>query len=285
MRVLLTGYSGQLGHDAAAELTRRQIPFLGVTSREMDLTREAQVEAALADYRPDAVLHCAAYTAVDRAEEEPERCMAVNGDGTRHLARGCAALGAKLLYVSTDYVFSGEGTAPYEVTDPTGPLNVYGRSKLAGEDSVRELVERYFIVRTSWLIGHRGNNFVKTMLRMAESRRELRVVDDQIGSPTFTADLAPLLVELLQSDRYGVYHAANEGFCSWAELAEETFRLAGRDAAVRRVTTEEYGARALRPKNSRLSQASLARAGFGPLPPWQESLKVFLRDLGQGGGL
>ena len=284
MRVLLTGYSGQLGHDAAAELTRRQIPFLGVTSREMDLTREAQVEAALADYRPDAVLHCAAYTAVDRAEEEPERCMAVNGDGTRHLARGCAALGAKLLYVSTDYVFSGEGTAPYEVTDPTGPLNVYGRSKLAGEDSVRELVARYFIVRTSWLMG-RGNNFVKTMLRMAESRRELRVVDDQIGSPTFTADLAPLLVELLQSDRYGVYHAANEGFCSWAELAEETFRLAGRDAAVRRVTTEEYGARALRPKNSRLSQASLARAGFGPLPPWQESLKVFLRDLGQGGGL
>ena len=284
MRVLLTGYSGQLGHDAAAELTRRQIPFLGVTSREMDLTREAQVEAALADYRPDAVLHCAAYTAVDRAEEEPERCMAVNGDGTRHLARGCAALGAKLLYVSTDYVFSGEGTAPYEVTDPTGPLNVYGRSKLAGEDSVRELVARYFIVRTSWLMG-RGNNFVKTILRMAESRRELRVVDDQIGSPTFTADLAPLLVELLQSDRYGVYHAANEGFCSWAELAEETFRLAGRDAAVRRVTTEEYGARALRPKNSRLSQASLARAGFGPLPPWQESLKVFLRDLGQGGGL
>ncbi|MBQ6249901.1 MAG: dTDP-4-dehydrorhamnose reductase [Oscillospiraceae bacterium] len=284
MRVLLTGYSGQLGHDAAAELTRRQIPFLGVTSREMDLTREAQVEAALADYRPDAVLHCAAYTAVDRAEEEPERCMAVNGDGTRHLARGCAALGAKLLYVSTDYVFSGEGTAPYEVTDPTGPLNVYGRSKLAGEEWVRQLVARYFIVRTSWLMG-RGNNFVKTMLRMAESRRELRVVDDQIGSPTFTADLAPLLVELLQSDRYGVYHAANEGFCSWAELAEETFRLAGRDAAVRRVTTEEYGARALRPKNSRLSQASLARAGFGPLPPWQESLKVFLRDLGQGGGL
>ena len=285
MRVLLTGASGQLGHDAAAELTRRHIPFLGVTSREMDLTREDQVQAVLADYRPDAVLHCAAYTAVDRAEEEPERCMAVNALGTRCLARGCAALGAKFLYVSTDYVFSGEGTVPYEVTDPTGPLNVYGRSKLAGEDSVRELVERHFIVRTSWLMGHRGNNFIKTMLRLAESHRELRVVDDQIGSPTFTADLAPLLVDMLLSDRYGVYHAANEGFCSWAELAEETFRLAGRDTAVRRVTTEEYGARALRPKNSRLSQASLRAAGFGPLPPWQESLKVFLRDLGQGGGL
>ena len=284
MRVLLTGYSGQLGHDAAAELTRRHIPFLGVTSREMDLSRAEQVEAVLADYRPDAVLHCAAYTAVDRAEEEPERCMAVNGDGTRHLARGCAALGAKLLYVSTDYVFPGDGTAPYEVTDPTGPLNVYGRSKLAGEEWVRQLVARYFIVRTSWLMG-RGNNFVKTMLRLAESHRELRVVDDQIGSPTFTADLAPLLVDMLLSDRYGVYHAANEGFCSWAELAEETFRLAGRDTAVRRVTTEEYGARALRPKNSRLSQASLRAAGFGPLPPWQESLKAFLRDLGQGGGL
>ena len=284
MRVLLTGADGQLGRDAAAALERRHIPFLGLTSREMDLTRAEQVEAVLADYRPDAVLHCAAYTAVDRAEDEPERCMAVNGDGTRHLARGCAALGARLLYVSTDYVFPGDGTAPYEVTDPTGPLNVYGRSKLAGEEWVRQLVARYFIVRTSWLMG-RGNNFVKTMLRLAESHRELRVVDDQIGSPTFTADLAPLLVDMLLSDRYGVYHAANEGFCSWAELAEETFRLAGRDAAVRRITTEEYGARALRPKNSRLSHASLARAGFGPLPPWQESLKVFLRDLGQGGGL
>ena len=284
MRVLLTGADGQLGRDAAAALERRHIPFLGLTSREMDLTRAEQVEAVLADYRPDAVLHCAAYTAVDRAEDEPERCMAVNGDGTRHLARGCAALGARLLYVSTDYVFPGDGTAPYEVTDPTGPLNVYGRSKLAGEEWVRQLVARYFIVRTSWLMG-RGNNFVKTMLRLAESHRELRVVDDQIGSPTFTADLAPLLVDMLLSDRYGVYHAANEGFCSWAELAEETFRLAGRDAAVRPVTTEEYGARALRPKNSRLSHASLARAGFGPLPPWQESLKVFLRDLGQGGGL
>ena len=282
MRVLLTGYSGQLGHDAAAELTRRHIPFLGLTSREMDLTRAEQVEAVLADYRPDAVLHCAAYTAVDRAEEEPERCMAVNGDGTRHLARGCAALGAKLLYVSTDYVFPGDGTAPYEVTDPTGPLNVYGRSKLAGEEWVRQLVARYFIVRTSWLMG-RGNNFVKTMLRLAESHRELRVVDDQIGSPTFAADLAPLLVDMLLSDRYGVYHAANEGFCSWAELAEETFRLAGQDVTVRHVTTEAYGARALRPKNSRLSKASLRAAGFPPLPHWQESLAVYLRQVRHGG--
>ena len=282
MRVLLTGYSGQLGHDAAAELTRRHIPFLGVTSREMDLTRAEQVEAVLADYRPDAVLHCAAYTAVDRAEDEPERCMAVNGDGTRHLARGCAALGAKLLYVSTDYVFPGDGTAPYEVTDPTGPLNVYGRSKLAGEEWVRQLVARYFIVRTSWLMG-RGNNFVKTMLRLAESHRELRVVDDQIGSPTFTADLAPLLVDMLLSDRYGVYHAAGEGFCSWAELAEETFRLAGQDVTVRPVTTEAYGARALRPKNSRLSKASLRAAGFPSLPHWQESLAVYLRQVRHGG--
>ena len=282
MRVLLTGYSGQLGHDAAAELTRRHIPFLGVTSREMDLTRAEQLEAVLADYRPDAVLHCAAYTAVDRAEDEPERCMAVNGDGTRHLARGCAALGAKLLYVSTDYVFPGDGTAPYEVTDPTGPLNVYGRSKLAGEEWVRQLVARYFIVRTSWLMG-RGNNFVKTMLRLAESHRELRVVDDQIGSPTFTADLAPLLVDMLLSDRYGVYHAAGEGFCSWAELAEETFRLAGQDVTVRPVTTEAYGARALRPKNSRLSKASLRAAGFPSLPHWQESLAVYLRQVRHGG--
>ena len=282
MRVLLTGASGQLGRAAAAELERRHIPFLGLTSRDMDLTAPGQVEAVLADYRPDAVLHCAAYTAVDRAEDEPERCMAVNGDGTRHLARGCAALGAKLLYVSTDYVFHGDGTAPYEVTDPTAPLNVYGRSKLAGEEWVRQLVERHFIVRTSWLMG-RGNNFVKTMLRLAESHRELRVVGDQIGSPTFATDLAPLLVDMLLSERYGVYHAAGEGFCSWAELAEETFRLAGKDVTVRPVTTEAYGARALRPKNSRLSKASLREAGFAALPPWQESLAVYLRQVRHGG--
>ena len=282
MRVLLTGASGQLGRAAAAELERRHIPFLGLTSRDMDLTAPGQVEAVLADYRPDAVLHCAAYTAVDRAEDEPERCMAVNGDGTRYLARGCAALGAKLLYVSTDYVFPGDGTAPYEVTDPTAPLNVYGRSKLAGEEWERQLVERHFIVRTSWLMG-RGNNFVKTMLRLAESHRELRVVGDQIGSPTFAADLAPLLVDMLLSERYGVYHAAGEGFCSWAELAEETFRLAGKDVTVRPVTTEEYGARALRPKNSRLSKASLREAGFAALPHWQESLAVYLRQVRHGG--
>ena len=192
MRVLLTGGSGQLGRDAAAELARRDIPFLAVTSREMDLRDEARVARVLAEYRPDAVLHCAAWTRVDRAEAEPEACMAVNARGTRCLAEGCRALGAKLLFVSTDYVFPGEGTRPYEVDDPTGPLNVYGRSKLAGEESVRALVERHFVVRTSWLMGRAGDNFVKTMLRLGRTPGELSVVGDQIGSPTFSADLARL---------------------------------------------------------------------------------------------
>ena len=276
MRVLITGVSGQLGHDAAKTLTARGVDFLGVGSKELDITDRDAVLGVFREYRPDAVLHCAAYTQVDRAEDEPERCMTVNASGTRHIAEACRELDAKLLYVSTDYVFSGAGVIPWEINDPTGPLNVYGRSKLAGEEAVRELVEKHFIVRTSWVIGEHGNNFVKTMLRLAETHRELRVVDDQIGSPTFTADLAPLLCGMIETERYGVYHATNEGFCSWAELAEAIFRLSGKDIAVHHVTTEAYGAKALRPKNSRLSKTSLDAGGFSRLPEWESSLARML---------
>ncbi|MCR5577148.1 MAG: dTDP-4-dehydrorhamnose reductase [Oscillospiraceae bacterium] len=272
MRVLITGVSGQLGHDAAKVLTEKGIAFIGFSSRELDVTDRDAVLRMFSQYRPDAALHCAAYTKVDRAEDEAERCMRVNADGTRYIAEACRKLDAKLLYVSTDYVFPGTGDKPWETDDPTGPLNVYGLSKLAGERAVRELVEKHFIVRTSWVVGAHGNNFVKTMLRLAETYREVRVVDDQIGSPTFTADLAPLLCAMIETDKYGVYHATNEGFCSWAELAEAVFRLTGKDAAVRRVSTEEYGAKALRPKNSRLSKASLDAGGFMRLPDWESSL-------------
>lgn len=232
MKVLVTGVSGQLGHDAAKELMRRGIPFLGVSSRELDITDRDAVRRVMNVYRPDAVLHCAAWTKVDLAEDEPEMCMRVNADGTRYIAEACRECGTKLLYVSTDYVFPGTGVKPWETDDKTGPLNVYGQSKLAGEAAVQELLEQYFIVRTSWVIGEHGNNFARTMLRLAEDHRELRVVGDQIGSPTFTADLAPLLCEMIGTEKYGVYHATNEGFCSWAELAEAVFRLAKKNAKV-----------------------------------------------------
>ena len=276
MKVLITGASGQLGHDVAKTLTTRGVSFLGVSSKELDITDRDAVLRMFSTYRPDAVLHCAAYTKVDLAEDVAERCMRVNAEGTRNIALASREIGAKLLYVSTDYVFPGTGETPWETDDPTGPLNVYGKSKLAGEQAVRELLERYFIVRTSWVIGEHGNNFVKTMLRLAENRDRLRVVDDQIGSPTFTADLAPLLCSMIETEKYGVYHATNEGYCSWAELAEAVFRLAGKSVAVERVSTEAYGAKALRPKNSRLSKASLDAGGFTWLPMWEDALARYL---------
>lgn len=276
MRVFVTGSGGQLGYDLVRELERRGADVCAPRSKALDICDRGEVLAALRAFRPDAVLHCAAYTKVDRAESEPALCRRVNADGTRHLAEGCAMLGAKMLYVSTDYVFPGRGTAPYEIWDAPEPLNEYGRSKLAGEAALRELVERSFVVRSSWVIGQHGGNFVKTMLRLASQRRELRVVSDQIGSPSFTADLAPLLCDMIETDRFGLYHATNEGFCSWAELAEETFRAAKADAAVRRISTEEFGAPAPRPKNSRLSKASLDENGFSRLPLWQDSLSRLL---------
>ena len=281
MRVLITGVSGQLGHDAAKVLADRGVEYLGVSSKELDITDREAVLSALRGWRPDAVLHCAAYTKVDLAEDEAERCMRVNRDGTRNIAEASRELGAKLLYVSTDDVFPGTGDRPWETDDATGPLNVYGRSKLAGEEAVRELSDRHFIVRTSWVVGEHGSNFIKTMLRLGETHDRLRVVDDQIGSPTFTFDLAPLLCGMLETEKYGVYHATNEGCCSWAELAEAVFRLSGKHVAVERISTEEYAAKALRPKNSRLSKRSLDEGGFKRLPGWESSLKTILDKRAQ----
>ena len=225
------------------------------------------------------MIHCAAYTAVDRAEEEPERAFAVNETGTRNVAAACAGVGAKMIYISTDYVFPGAGEGFYETYDTVGPLNVYGRSKLAGEQAVRETLERSFIVRISWVFGVNGNNFIKTMLRLAESRSEVRVVCDQIGSPTYTADLAPLLCDMICTEKYGVYHATNEGVCSWAELAQETFRKAGKTVRVEAIPSTEYPVQAMRPLNSRLSKRALDAAGFSRLPCWQDALDRFLKEL------
>lgn len=273
---MITGLAGQLGHETAGVLRTRGTPFLGVGSAELDITGRKQVLRLITDCHPDAVIHCAAYTQVDRAEDDVERCMRVNAEGTRNIAEACRAVGAKMLYISTDYVFPGTGETPWETDDPTGPLNVYGKSKLEGELAVKELLDRLFIVRTSWLIGEHGNNFVKTMLRLSEKHRTLRVVEDQVGSPTFTVDLAPLLCDMIETEKYGVYHATNEGFCSWAELAEAVFRLAKKDVTVQHVSTEEYGAKTLRPKNSRLSKRSLDEGGFARLPEWKRSLGTML---------
>ena len=276
MRVFVTGASGQLGREVCRELQERDCAVRGVSSAELDITDAAAVHTALAAYAPDAVIHCAAYTAVDRAEEEAALCRRVNADGTANIAATCAALGCKLLYVSTDYVFSGEGEAPWEVSDRPAPRSVYGESKLAGEQAVCAAVEKHFIVRTSWVFGE-GGNFVRTMLRLAESRREVSVVADQIGSPTYAADLAKLLCDMVETERYGTYHAANEGFCSWADFAAAIFRTAGKDTRVRPITTAEYPARARRPLNSRLSRRSLDEAGFARLPHWEDALRRYLK--------
>ena len=279
MKILVTGVSGQLGYDVERELERRGIEHLGTSSKELDITDREAVERLMERYRPDAVIHCAAYTKVDLAEDEPERCWAVNADGTRNMAAACRKTGAKLLYISTDYVFPGTGERSYETGDPTGPVNTYGRSKLAGELAVQSLLEKYFIVRISWVFGKNGNNFVKTMLRLAETRAELSVVCDQIGSPTYTADLAPLLCDMVQTERYGVYHATNEGTCAWSEFAEASFELAGRQVAVHPIPPSAYPTKAARPLNSRMSKESLRDNGFQALPEWKDALARYLKEI------
>ena len=279
MKILVTGVGGQLGYDVCRVLTARNIEHKGVDIADFDITDGKAARDYITAYHPDAVIHCSAWTAVDRAEDELERVRAVNTEGPRNIAAACKELGAKMLYISTDYVFPGTGERFYEPEDPTGPLGAYGETKLGGEKAVQELLEKYFIVRISWVFGKNGNNFVGTMLRLAETKREINVVCDQIGSPTYTADLAPLLCDMIVTDKYGVYHATNEGVCSWAEFAQEIFRLTGRDVRVNAIPTSQYPTRAVRPLNSRMSKDKLERAGFHRLPPWQDALARYLREL------
>ena len=280
LRVLVTGVGGQLGYDVCQELKRREMEYLGTSSADMDITDRKAVRKKILEYHPDAVIHCAAYTAVDRAEEEPERAFAVNEQGTCNIAKVCKEINAKLLYISTDYVFPGTGVKPYEIDGPTGPVNVYGKSKLAGEQAVKETLENYFIVRTSWVFGSHGNNFVKTMLRLGQTQHTVQVVNDQIGSPTYTADLAPLLCDMVRTEKYGIYHATNEGYCSWAEFAGAVFQHAGQAVIVEGISTTDYtAAKAVRPLNSRLSKQSLEEAGFPPLPTWQDALERFVWEI------
>jgi len=276
MKILVTGVKGQLGYDVVKVLEERNIECLGVDIDDFDITDAKATSEYIRKYAPDAVIHCSAYTAVDKAEDELELCRKVNVDGPRNIAAVCKEIDAKMIYISTDYVFPGIGDKPYEADDPTGPLGAYGQTKLDGELAVKEILSRFFIVRISWVFGINGNNFVKTMLRLGKERKEINVVCDQIGSPTYTADLAPLLCNMVVTEKYGTYHATNEGYCSWAEFTEEIFKLAGYSTKVIPIPTSEYPTKAKRPLNSRMSKKSLDRAGFKKLPLWQDAVSRYV---------
>lgn len=282
MKVLVTGANGQLGYDVVKELQKQNIECYGATRKDFDIVDFEATEKFIVSYMPDIVIHCAAYTAVDKAEDEQGLCYLVNSSSTENIAEICKKINAKMLYISTDYVFDGTKDGFYEVDDKPNPINVYGKTKLIGEQAVQKILDKYFIVRISWVFGEHGNNFVKTMLRLGKERKEISVVADQYGSPTYTADLAPLLVEMIQSDKYGVYHATNEGVCTWAEFAEEIFKITKLNVKINCVTTEDYKIIARRPKNSRLSKKSLVVNSFKRLDDWRTSLKNFLNNYCRG---
>lgn len=304
MKVLVTGVGGQLGHDVVNELERRSNESIGsdiqpvysgvqdtsevvnVPYIQLDITDREAVKKVISDLKPDAIVHCAAWTAVDAAEDEENqpKVHAINADGTRNIADAAKAVGAKMLYLSTDYVFDGQGDRPWQPDDKNyAPLNVYGQSKLDGELSVSQTLEKYFIVRIAWVFGLNGKNFIKTMLNVGKTHDTVRVVNDQIGTPTYTADLARLLVDMIETDKYGYYHATNEGgYISWYDFTKEIYRQAGLNTKVIPVSTAEYGlSKAKRPFNSRLDKSKLIESGFKPLPDWKDALSRYLVEIGE----
>lgn len=279
MKVLVTGVKGQLGFDVVNELEKRGMEAIGVDIDEMDITDAGSVTKVITGAKPDAVIHCAAYTAVDAAEDNEEVCRKVNAEGTQNIAFVCKTLDIKMIYISTDYVFDGEGEKPWEPEDTRNPVSVYGQTKYEGELAVQNTLEKYFIVRIAWVFGINGKNFVKTMLKLAETRDTLTVVNDQFGSPTYTYDLAKLLVDMVQTEKYGIYHATNEGICTWYEFACAIFETAGIKMKVQPVSSAEYAAKAKRPCNSRMSKEKLTEAGFEKLPAWQDALERYIKEL------
>ena len=287
MKVLVTGVKGQLGYDVANELAKRGHKVTGTDITDMDITDEENVKTFFAANIPDAVIHCAAWTAVDAAEDEENigKVRAVNALGTRYIASECKKYGCKMIYISTDYVFDGSGDKPWEaVCKDFRPLNVYGQTKLEGEFAVAETLDRFFIVRIAWVFGKNGDNFIKTMLNLGKKYESLRVVCDQIGTPTYTYDLAVLLSDMAESEKYGYYHATNEGgYISWYDFAKEIFRMSGYGTEVLPVTTEEYGkSKAMRPLNSRLDKSKVKEKGFRPLPDWRDALDRYLKEINYG---
>ena len=299
MKILVTGVNGQLGHDVVRALSGRGhlvvgsdrteayvasadgSPVPAAQYRPMDITDGEAVQKVVGEIRPDAVIHCAAWTDVDGAEENREQAFAVNAEGTKHIAQAVRELDAKMMYISTDYVFDGQGERPWRPEDrPSRPLNVYGRTKLEGEEAVSSLLNKFFIVRTAWAFGLGGKNFVQTMIRAGKTRDAVRVVRDQIGTPTYTLDLARLLADMIETERYGYYHATNEGgYISWYDFCCEIYRQVGLKTKVLPVTTSEYGlSKAVRPLNSRLDKSKLIKAGFEPLPAWQDAVHRYLKE-------
>ncbi len=296
MMVFVTGVNGQLGHDCVIELSKRQHEVVGSDLQEMpdpnyiqlDITDREAVLRAIEGIHPDCIIHCAAWTAVDAAEDEENRATvdAINHFGTQYIAEAAKQVDAKMVYISTDYVFDGQGTRPWQPDDKNyAPLNVYGASKLAGEMSVSSTLDKYFIVRIAWVFGVNGKNFIKTMLNVGKKYDTVRVVNDQIGTPTYTFDLARLLADMIETEKYGFYHATNDeggNYISWYDFSKEIYRQAGLSTNVNPVTTEEYGlSKATRPFNSRLDKEKLIEAGFTPLPEWKDALHRYLKEIGE----
>lgn len=301
-KILVTGVNGQLGYDVVQELDKRGYESIGVDREVMNLTNSEEIRRVLNDISPDAVIHCAAYTAVDAAEDNIELCERVNALAVKDIAECAKYLDIPMIYISTDYVFNGmkginqnnvdevaytiednnickECYLEYTEDDKVNPINVYGRTKYEGERYVRDILDKHYIVRISWVFGENGNNFIDTMLRLSKDRDELNVIDDQVGSPTYTKDLAPLLVDMLESDRYGTYHATNDGYCSWYEFAKEIFDVAGVDIKVNPITTDMYPTKAKRPFNSKMSKEKLKNNNFRTLRSWKSAVKDYIENI------
>ncbi|MBM7839406.1 dTDP-4-dehydrorhamnose reductase [Alkalihalobacillus xiaoxiensis] len=284
MKILVTGSNGQLGYDVLKEGKKSGLNIKGVGRKEFNIIDKSQVENYIFHMNPDIIIHCAAFTSVDEAEQHKKLCMDVNYLGTKNIAETAKKINAKLVYISTDYVFNGEGNLPFDETTSPCPINYYGETKLDGENVIKALMNDWFIVRVSWVFGINGKNFVKSILKNAKIKHELNVVDDQIGSPTYTIDLARFLLDLIDTDKYGIYHVTNSGYCSWADFAEEIVKLSSNNSKVNRISSDHYQTKANRPKNSRLSKKSIDRNGFTRLPEWEDALKRFLMELNKDKG-
>ena len=280
--ILVTGSTGQLGSDVVKELLKRGYSTLSPNRSEFNLCSEDSIRNYILNSNCEAIVHCAAYTQVDKAEDEKDLCIKINATATKHIVKCAKILDIPMIYISTDYVFDGTKDGEYTENDETNPINIYGESKLAGEKYVQEILDKYYIVRTSWVFNINGKNFIETMLRLSKTNNQLSIVNDQIGSPTYTRDLSRLLVDMLETNKYGLYHATNEGYCSWYEFANTIFKLANINIDIRAINSNEYASRAKRPLNSKLSKDKLIEYGFKPLPNWKDALKDYLirrRDL------
>lgn len=274
--ILVTGSTGQLGSDVVKELLKRGYSTLSPNRSEFNLCSEDSIRNYILNSNCEAIVHCAAYTQVDKAEDEKDLCIKINATATKHIVKCAKILDIPMIYISTDYVFDGTKDGEYTENDETNPINIYGESKLAGEKYVQEILDKYYIVRTSWVFNINGKNFIETMLRLSKANNQLSIVNDQIGSPTYTKDLSRLLVDMLETSKYGLYHATNEGYCSWYEFANTIFKLANINIDIRAINSNEYASRAKRPLNSKLSKDKLIEYGFKPLPHWEDALKDYL---------